>query len=365
MPVPFNDLFAQYRTIKSDVDAAVAAVIEKSAFVGGAFVSAFERDFAAFTGASHAVACSNGTDAITLALLALGVGPGDEVVAPALTFIATTEAVSRTGATVVFADCDLDARAVTARTLAAATTKKTRALLPVHLYGQPCDMAPIRKFAEERGVAVVEDAAQAHGALDHGAPLGRGSAAATYSFYPGKNLGAFGDAGAVTTDRDDLAATVRLLRDHGRREKYTHEREGFNHRMDGLQAAVLAVKLRRLAQWNDARRAVADAYDEAFATLPLRLPPRQPEARGVYHLYVVLHPERDRLAERLRERGIGTGVHYPVPLHLQPAYARLGHGAGDFPAAERIARECLSLPIFPEMIPAQVSEVIAAVKAAI
>ncbi len=361
MNVPFLDLRAQYAAIRDEIDAAIAEVVSSCQFVGGPVVRRFEEHFAAWTGAAHAVGVSSGTSAIHLALVALGVGPGDEVIAPCNTFIATTEAIGHAGARVVLVDVDEDTQLIDPAAVERAITPRTRAIVPVHLYGQPADMAAIRKIARRHGLRVVADAAQAHGADiggDRRAILGD---ATTFSFYPGKNLGAYGDAGMVVTDDADVARTVRMLADHGSDRKYHHEREGFNHRIDAIQAAVLDVKLRHIDAWTDARRAHAARYDAAFAGTSVRPIAAAPGRRHVYHLYVVRVRDRDATIEALRERGIGCGIHYPVPLHLQPAYAHLGLGPGSFPVAERVTREILSLPMFPEMTEAMIDTVAEAV----
>ncbi len=365
--VPFVDLPAQYRAIKSEIDEAVARVIESCAFILGPEVEAFEAEFAAYVGARHCVGVSNGTAAIQLALTACGVGAGDEVIVPANTFFATAEAVSTAGATPVFVDCDAASRNLDPARLEAAITERTRAVVPVHLYGQSADLDPVFEIAARRNLIVVEDAAQAHGARYKGQSVGALGRAGCFSFYPGKNLGAYGEGGAVVTNDAEVARRVRLLRDHGSEQKYRHEIVGYNFRLEGMQGAVLRVKLRHLDAWNDLRRAHAARYDELLAPLAaaaggaLTLPREMPYARHVYHLYVVESGARDEMQKHLSAAGVQTGIHYPVPVHLQPAYAALAHRTGDFPEAERQAARVLSLPMFPELTDEQIGRVAGAV----
>jgi dTDP-4-amino-4,6-dideoxygalactose transaminase len=344
--VPFNDLYGQYRSLRTDIDAAIASVIERSAFIQGPEVAEFEREFAAYCDAYAHVAMGSGTDALHMALVALGVGPGDEVVTQANTFVATLEAIAYTGATIVLVDVapphfDIDVAAV-----AAAITPRTKVLLPVHLFGQPAQLDSLRSLATRNGLAIIEDASQAHGARYRGRRIGS-EGTAVFSFYPGKNLGAYGEGGGVTTGDPKLSDMMRVLRDHGSREKYQHEVVGYNYRMDGIQAAVLRVKLKHLDRWNDERRRVARAYDGLLAEI---MRPSVPsDVEHVYHIYPVFVQHRERIAAYLRDHGIQTNVHYPVPCHLQPAFAHLGYRAGAFPNCERMAREELSLPIYPEL----------------
>jgi dTDP-4-amino-4,6-dideoxygalactose transaminase len=350
MKIPFNDLRAQYRMIKPEVDAAIAEVIESCAFIGGPHLARFEKNFAEFCGTGEAVGVASGTAALQLAFAALDIGPGDEVITSPYTFIATTEAISQSGATIRFVDCREEDGCLDPEQLEAAITPRTRAIVPVHLYGQPVDMAPILEIAQRHDVLVIEDSAQAVAAEYRGRRAGSLARIACFSFYPGKNLGAYGDGGAITTDDEELAARVRLLRDHGRTTKYEHQVEGFNARLDALQAAILDVKLRHLEDWTEARRRFAARYDELLLESDVRpLSPRNDDVRHVYHLYVVRVADRANLLPLLAERGVGVGVHYPIALHLQPAYARLGLAAGAFPAAETLAREVISLPIYAEM----------------
>jgi dTDP-4-amino-4,6-dideoxygalactose transaminase len=371
--VPLVDLKAEYRSIRGEIDDAIAAVIESAAFVRGPFARRFEEEWARFCGASHAVGCANGTVAIELALRALGVGPGDEVITTPLTFIATVEAIVHAGAAPRLADVDHETGNLLPAAVEAAITPRTRAVVPVALYGQPADMDEFRRITDRHRLALVEDAAQAQGAAWGGRRTGSdGTAhAVTFSFYPGKNLGAYGDAGAITTADAVLADGMARLADHGRETKYTHDSVGQNARLDGLQGAVLSAKLRHLEEWNAARRGLARRYDallaDAEARGQLRRVREAPAANAVFHLYVIRVPDgrRDAVLERLRADGIEAGVHYPVPLHLQPALARLGHARGAFPEAERAAGEVLSLPMFPLMSDEQQDRVVQALHAAL
>lgn len=358
MKIPLVDLKAQYATIRNEVDAAMQRVLDSTAFILGPEVRVFEEAFAAYCGAAHCVGLSSGTAALELALRALGVGPGDEVITVAHTFIATAEAISAVGATPIFVDVDPCTYTLAPAALEGAITAQTRAVIPVHLYGLPADMARINAIAEAYRLPVIEDAAQAHGAELGGTRVGTLGTMACFSFYPGKNLGAYGDAGALTTNDPALAESVRLLRNHGRREKYLHEVIGFGERLDTLQAAVLQAKLPHLPAWTEARRQLAQRYSEGLAGLSLVLPAFAPEANPVWHLYVVRTERRDALLDWLKTNGVEAGVHYPVPLHLQSAYAHLGYGPGAFPVTEEVARTCLSLPIYPEMTAEQQDRVI-------
>lgn len=346
--VPFVDLAAAHAEVDQEVRAGFDRVLATTAFVQGADVAAFEAEYAEFTGAAHCAGVANGTDAIELALRALGVGAGAEVVLPANTFVATAEAVVRAGAKPVLVDVDPDHLLIDPALAGAAVGPSTGAIVPVHLYGQFAPMDPLL----ELGPPVVEDAAQSQGAAQHG--RGVSGALAATSFYPGKNLGAYGDAGAVVTGSAELARTVRLLRDHGSEEKYHHRIVGFNSRLDTLQAVVLRAKLRRLARWNELRRAAAARYAGLLAGLPgVVLPSPAPGNEHVWHLFVVRVPQRDEVARRLAGLGVRCGVHYPVPVHLQPAFRPLGHAPGDFPITETAAAEILSLPMFPQITESQ------------
>jgi dTDP-4-amino-4,6-dideoxygalactose transaminase len=365
MPVPFVDLQAQYRSIKAEVDAAVQRVLDTSAFILGREVEAFERAFAKYVGARECVGVSNGTAAIQLALQACGVGAGDEVVVPANTFFATAEAVSTAGATPVFVDCDPVTYNIDASRIEAVITPRTRALLPVHLYGQPADLDAVFEVAERHNLFVIEDAAQAHGARYKGRRVGSLARAGCFSFYPGKNLGAYGEGGAVVTDDAEVARRLRMLRDHGSEQKYRHEIVGYNFRLEGIQGAVLGVKLKHLDEWNALRRRHAARYRELLSPLAasgaLALPSEADYAEHVYHLFVIQTAARDALQRFLSAAGVQTGIHYPVPVHLQPAYAAHGHREGDFPNAESQSRRVLSLPMFAELTEHQIGYVTHAV----
>jgi dTDP-4-amino-4,6-dideoxygalactose transaminase len=362
--VPLVDLKAQYHSIQSDIDGAVAGVISKTNFIQGEEVRSLEREFAAFSGAKYGVAMASGTDALHLALEALGVGQGDEVITSPHTFTATVEAVYYCGARPVFADIDPRTYNIDPAKIEERITPRTKVIMPVHLYGQVADMDPILEIAGRRGIKVLEDACQAHVAEYRGRRAGSMGAAAAFSFYPGKNLGAYGDAGMIVTSDESLAKWCAMMNDHGRTEKYTHLYVGYGKRMDTLQAAILGAKLPHLEAWTEARRAHAEAYNRMLEGLVQT--PYEPEwSRAVYHLYVIRVPERDGVMERLRERGVGVQIHYPIPLHLQPAYAELGYRQGEFPEAERAAGEILSLPIYPEMTEEQREYVVEQLRAAL
>jgi dTDP-4-amino-4,6-dideoxygalactose transaminase len=364
-PVPLVDLAVQHAQVADEVAAGWADILSRTAFVGGPAVAEFEAAFAAFTGAAHCVGVGNGTDAIELALRALGVGPGHECIVPANTFIATAEAVARTGATPVLVDCQDDTALIDPKAVAAAVTPRTRAVLPVHLYGQPAEVELLADVLPEQ-VAIVEDAAQSQGARRHGRAAGTLGRIAATSFYPGKNLGAYGDAGAVLTSDDALAEGVRLLREHGSPRKYEHSVLGFNSRLDALQAVVLSAKLRRLEGWNADRRRAAERYRTLLAGVAGVVPPVVADGNEpVWHLYVVRVAERDRVLSELHAAGIGAGIHYPTPVHLTGAFAGLGHGPGAFPVAERMGGEILSLPLFPEITPGQQKRVVDVLAAAV
>lgn len=359
--IPLVDLKAQYVAIQPEIDGAIRRVVENTSFIMGPEVRAFEEAFAAYCGVDHCVGVSSGTAALELVLRALGVGPGDEVITVAHTFIATAEAISATGARPVFADIDPESYNLDPAQLEAAITPSTRAVIPVHIYGQPADMSAIGTIAQRHHLPVIEDAAQAHGAIWQGEKAGDLGTIACFSFYPGKNLGAYGDAGAITTNDDTLAEQVGLLRNHGRHAKYVHELKGFGQRMDALQAAILAAKLPHLDDWTAARRRLAARYSELLAGTELVLPRADPAALPAWHLYVIRTPRRDEMVAHLQEQGIGAGIHYPIPLHLQPAYADLAYHPGDLPVTEAVAESCLSLPLFPEMSDEQQDRVVAAV----
>ncbi|MBU0492229.1 MAG: DegT/DnrJ/EryC1/StrS family aminotransferase [Chloroflexi bacterium] len=361
--IPFVDLGAQYRAIQAEIDAAIQEVLASTAFVGGAQVRQFEAEFAEFCQVPYAIGVANGTDAIELALQACGVGPGDEVITVSHTFTATAEAIVNVGATPVFVDIHPQTYTMAVEGLEARITPRTKVIMPVHLYGHPADMDPIVALARRHGLRVIEDAAQAQGARYQGRRAGSLGDIACFSFYPGKNLGAYGDAGAVVTADPDLAQYVRRMHDHGRTEKYVHEHIGRNSRLDGLQAAILRVKLRHLDQWNDQRRDHAALYDELLPRLGISVPIPSNQVEPIYHLYVVRVPDREGLGAHLKAQGIATGIHYPLPLHLQPAYCHLGYREGDLPVTEAIAAEVLSLPMFPELTTDQIETVVGAVAA--
>jgi dTDP-4-amino-4,6-dideoxygalactose transaminase len=366
MTIPFVDLKSQYRALQPEMDAAIAAVLAETAFIMGAEHEAFEAAFATYLGVRHCLAVSNGTDALELALRALGLGQGDEVITVPNTFIATTETISQVGASIRWVEADPRTYNLDPNRLEAAITPRTRAILPVHLYGQPADMGPIMAIARQHGLKVIEDCAQAHGARYQGQRVGGFGDIACFSFYPGKNLGAYGDGGAIVTNDAALAERVALLRNHGQQAKYTHVIEGFCRRLDNLQAAVLNVKLPHLDDWNAARRAAAAEYDRLLAGVPGVVTPYVlPGVEPVFHLYVIQVPERDRVQAALRAQGIATGIHYPIPLHQQPAYAHLGFAPGDFPISAAMGPRLLSLPMYPEITPAQIETVAAAVQEAV
>ena len=382
MQVPFVDLKIQYKQIEHEVIPMMKEAMENAAFIGGPQVAGFETEFAAFCGTTYCVGVGSGTDALRFALIAAGVGPGDAVVTVPHTFIATTEAVSQVGATPVFVDIDPQTYTMDPTKLAEfieqecifdastnqpsskRTHRPVRAIIPVHIYGRPADMDAVVEIAETHHIAVIEDACQAHGARYKNRKAGSMGDVGCFSFYPGKNLGAYGEAGAVVTQNEKIAGKIRMLRDHGQTKKYFHDREGYNGRLDALQAGVLRIKLKRLAAWNEARREHASRYNELLSEVPgITVPFEAESGRSVYHLYVILLEERDELQKFLADKGIGTGLHYPVPLHLQDAYAHLGYKAGAFPVTEKVARRLLSLPMFPELTRDQIEYVADAVKA--
>ena len=352
MKVNFLDLKVQYEAIKDEIACALQAVLDKTAFASGPFVAQFEEEFAAYCQTEHAVGVGSGTEALWIALLAAGVGSGDEVITVPNTFIATAEAISFSGATPVFVDIDKTTHNMDSNLLESAITSKTKAIIPVHLFGQPADMDPILEIARKHGIFVLEDACQAHGAEYKGKRTGSLGDAGAFSFYPGKNLGAYGEAGAVTTNDAELAAKMRMIRDHGQAAKYYHDVIGWNGRMDGFQGAVLSVKLKYLDQWNDARRNNAQLYHKNLSDVEgITIPEEAEFARHVYHLYAirVLSVDRDAFMKSLNEKEIFCGIHYPVPVHLQKAYAGLNLKPGSFPVAEKCASEYVSLPMYPEL----------------
>jgi dTDP-4-amino-4,6-dideoxygalactose transaminase len=358
MKVPFLNLKAQYDAIAQEVEHSIKEVLGSCAFSGGPYVERFEGEFASFCGASHAVGVGSGTEALWLALVALGVKPGDEVITAPNSFIATAEAISLAGAEPVFVDVEEGSFTLDPALLETAITPRTKAVIPVHLFGQTADMDPILAIARKHGIAVLEDACQAHGAEYKGRRAGSLGDAGCFSFYPGKNLGAYGEAGGVVTSDRQLADRIRMLRDHGQSRKYYHEMVGTNGRMDGIQGAVLSVKLKYLNDWNTARRLHASTYRKVLEGITSVMAPTEMQyARHVYHVYAVRSGARERLIDALASSGIACGVHYPVPIHLQRAYACRGEGVGSFPVAERCAQEFVSLPMFPELTEEQIAYV--------
>jgi dTDP-4-amino-4,6-dideoxygalactose transaminase len=351
--IPYFDLAAQMRPLRREIDAAIALTLDQCSFCLGPEVAQFERDFARFCGAGHCTGFNSGTSALHVALILLGVGAGDEVITTPFTFVATAWAISYVGARPVFVDiddatCNLDPKKVEQ-----AITPRTKAVMPVHLYGNPCDLDSLLAICRRHNLPLVEDAAQAHGATYHEKMVGTFGAVSGFSFYPGKNLGAYGEGGALVTDDPAMDKRARSLREHGSTVRYYHDEIGFNYRMEGIQGAVLGVKLKHLAAWTDARRRLAHRYQELLRDTPLQLPVETPNSRSAWHLYVVRHPRRDELKKHLEEEKVGCALHYPLPLHLQKCYASIGGKPGDFPQAEKSARECLSLPIYPELTDAQ------------
>jgi dTDP-4-amino-4,6-dideoxygalactose transaminase len=359
MKVPTFDLPAQVRSIRPELDAAISRTLDSCAFCLGPDVEQFERDFAAFVGTRHCVGFNSGTSALHVAMRLLDVGPGDEVVTTPFTFIATSWAIVYTGARPVYVDIDEKTMNLDPRMLEKAITPRTKAVMPVHLYGHPYDVDPVLEICRRHGIPMVEDAAQAIGARYKDRSVGTFGEFSGFSFYPGKNLGACGEAGALVTDSEPHAKRAARLREHGSPTRYYHDEVGYNYRMEGIQGAVLNVKLRHLAAWTAARRRIAHRYHELLKATPLTLPTEAPGAESVYHQYVVRHPGRDRLRTHLQERGVGTALHYPVPLHLQKCFKDLGYNPGDFPVTERAAVQCLSLPMFSELSDAQIEYVAA------
>jgi len=353
MRVPFLDLPAQYQQYKQEFDAAIQAVLDTSSYIQGPAVSQFEQDFSKYLDASHVTGVANGTDALYLSLRACGIGPGDEVITAANTFLATTEAISAAGASIVLVDANPESYTIDPTLIERAITDRTRAILPVHLYGQPADMDPILTIARKHELRVIEDACQSHGARYQGKRVGTLGDIGCFSCYPGKNLGAFGDAGIIVTGNGELNERIRLLANHGSRKKYVHEIEGWNSRLDSVQAAILSVKLSRLDGWNAQRGQHAERYGELLNGLPVKTPHIVNESH-VWHLYVVEVDDRDGLANHLADNGIATGIHYPLPIHLLPAYAHLAYNLGAFPVSEQAAQKILSLPMFPELTDDQI-----------
>jgi len=360
--IPYLDLPAQMRGIRQEIDAVIARTLDNCSFCLGPDVAQFEKDFARFCGAEHCVAFNSGTSALHVAMLLLNVGRGDEVITTPSSFVATSWAISYVGAKPVYVDVDDATFNLDPALVERAITPRTRALLPVHLYGHPADLDPLLAIARKHKLPLVEDAAQAHAAKYKGKMVGTFGEIACFSFYPGKNLGAYGEGGALLTNNAAYAARARALREHGSTQRYYHDEVGFNYRMEGIQGAVLGVKLKFLNDWTRERRRVAHRYHELLAGTPLQLPREAGCAESAYHLYVVRHPRRDELKQYLETNGVGCALHYPLPLHLQKCYAHLGHQPGSFPVAEKIARECLSLPIYPELTDAQIQRVVEVIR---
>jgi dTDP-4-amino-4,6-dideoxygalactose transaminase len=363
--VPFVDLKTQYKAIQPEIMDAIAHVLETGQFVLGDEVSTFEKEFAAYVEAKHAIALNTGTSALHLGLLAAGVGAGDEVITVPFTFVATAAAIRYTGAVPVFVDINLESYTMDPEQVERAITSRTKAICPVHLYGQAADLDPIMDIARRHGLKVIEDACQAHGTEYNGRRVGAIGDVGAFSFYPGKNLGAYGEGGMAVTNDDNAARLIRMLRDWGAEKKYYHQLRGFNYRMDGVQGAILRVKLRHLQKWTDARRAHANAYRSQLAGLGnpgVVLPTEMPYSRHVYHVFAVRTPARDELQQSLQSQGVQTGIHYPIPVHLQEAHADLGYKRGDFPRSENAADQVLSLPMFPEMTADQIQAVAAALR---
>lgn len=361
--IPLVDLKSQYQGIKPEIDAAIGRVLETGAFALGPAVADFEKQFAPYCGAALAAGVNTGTSALHLAMLALGIGRGDEVIAPAMTFVATVSAIDYTGARPVLVDVDPGTCTLDPAKIEAAITPRTKAILPVHLYGQCADMDPILEIARKHGLPVIEDAAQAHGAEYKGRRAGSMGIMGCFSFYPGKNLGAYGEGGAVVTNDPALDKTIRMLRDWGTEKRYHHDLKGFNYRMEGIQGAVLGVKMKYIEDWTEKRRAAARLYRGRLAGLPgVRLPVEAADRRHVYHVFAVFVKNRDEVAGKMQAAGVGVGIHYPIPVHLQKCFAELGYTRGDFPVAEQIAAEELSLPIYPEITPVQIREVVVALE---
>jgi dTDP-4-amino-4,6-dideoxygalactose transaminase len=354
MKVPFVDLQAQFETLKPEILPAITRVMERTAFILGDEVDAFERNFAAFCGAQECVGVGSGCDALLWGIKACGLGPGEEIITVANTYIATVLAITMSGATPVLVDCLEDSYEIDPEAVRRAITPRTRAILPVHMYGQAADMDALGELRKAHGLKIIEDAAQAHGAKCKERPCGSMGEVGCFSFYPGKNLGAYGDGGAIVTNDAEIANKVRMYRNYGQSKKHYHDIIGWNSRLDTVQAAVLEVKLKHLADWNTARHAHADSYRERLADLPVTLPAEMPGNYHIYHLFVIRVERRDELFAFLQDKDVSCGMHYPVPVYLQKAYADLGHKKGDFPVAERLASEILSLPMFPELTEEQI-----------
>lgn len=356
-PVPYLDLPAQLRPLRKELDAVIAKTIDNCSFCLGPDVAQFEQDFARFCGAKHALGFNSGTSALHVAMLLLSIKPGDEVISTPHTFVATSWAISYVGARPVYVDIDDQTFNINPTLIEKAITPRTKAIMPVHLYGHPFDIDPILEICRKHKLPLVEDSCQSHGAKYKGKVVGAFGQMSGFSFYPGKNLGACGEGGALVTNNDAYAARAKSLREHGSTQRYYHDEVGFNYRMEGIQGAVLGVKLKHLDNWTKGRRRVAKRYHELLADTPLQLPLEASWAESVYHLYVVRHPRRDDLKKHLEANKVGCALHYPLPLHLQKCYASLGYTKGSFPVAEKAARECLSLPIYPELTDEQIHRV--------
>ncbi|MCG0274839.1 MAG: DegT/DnrJ/EryC1/StrS family aminotransferase [Thermosediminibacteraceae bacterium] len=361
MKLQFLDLKAQYETIKEEIKKAIIDAVESGQYIMGPNVKAFEEEIAAYLGVKHAIAVANGTDALVLTLDALGIGPGDEVITSPYTFFASAECISRVGAKPVFADIDPNTFNICPEEIEKKISEKTKAIIPVHIFGQAADMDKITALAEKHGLYVIEDACQAIGAEINGRKVGTIGKAGCFSFFPTKNLGAYGDGGLVVTNDDELAEKIRLLRVHGSRKKYFHEAVGYNSRLDEIQAAILRVKLKYIDSWNEARRQKAKLYNELLKNTPVKTPDIKDEKSHVFHLYTILAPNRDELKKHLEQKGIPTGIYYPLPLHLQEAYKDLGYEKGDMPIAEKTCESNLSLPIYPELTDEQIKFIVDAV----
>jgi dTDP-4-amino-4,6-dideoxygalactose transaminase len=360
--IPLVDLKVQYTNLKTELATAIQRVLDRTDFVLGEEVGRFEEEFAKFIGVPYAVGVSSGTDALKIILEALGVGDGDEVILPCNTFVATAYAVSSAGARPVFADIDETSFNLDIARAADRITPRTKAIIPVHLYGRPADIDRLLSLSGRGGPAIIEDACQAHGSVYKGKKIGSIGTAGAFSFYPGKNLGAYGDGGIITTTIESLARSAKMMRNYGQSQKYHHDTLGYNSRLDTIQAAILLVKLSYLEEWNKSRRRIARLYREALKGVPVTLPSESEDSLHVYHLYVIRTERRDGLLSHLHANGIGAGIHYPVPIHLQKAYAFLGYRKGDFPVAERVCKEILSLPIYPEMTESRVLRVAETIK---
>ncbi len=361
-PVPYLDLAAQMRPLRKEIDAAIARTLDNCSFCLGPDVTQFEKDFARYCNAQHAVGFNSGTSALHVALLLLNIGPGDEVITTPCTFVATSWAISYVGAKPVYVDVDDKTFNLDPKLVERAITPRTKAIMPVHLYGQPCDLDALLEIGRKHKLPLVEDACQAHGAKYRGKVVGTFGVMSGFSFYPGKNLGAYGEGGALVTNDAALATRARSLREHGSTQRYYHDEVGFNYRMEGIQGAVLGIKLKHLDKWTQERRRVAHGYHKLLADTPLQLPLEADYAESCYNLYVVRHPRRDELKKHLEAHKVGCALHYPVPLHLQKCYASLGHKQGAFPVSEKAANQCLSLPIYPELTDSQVERVAAVIR---